>query len=182
MNDIFSGTTYDGDTIEYEGNTYRFRTEPDDMSAINWGRNGVGEWNHGEDGTFAWAHNDDTRPYQFTGLARKLQANGGDPIWWQPPTDMENPKGFANVAAWQASLDAMARSILSVLEYGYVGVIIDRIDPETDEVLDTESLWGIEPEPYDYHSAVAMDLVRELARTVPATPMTMRYGSALVTA
>lgn len=183
--DIFSGTTFDGDTIEYEGQTYRFRTEPDDMPAISWGKNGIGEFDSWECGTFAWAQRRDTgtRPYQFTGLARKLQSNGGDPIWWQPPTDMESATkgGFADVATWQSSLDSMARTILSILEYGYIGVIVDRIDDEGGE-LDTASLWGIEPDSYGYHSQVAMDLVGELASNVPAAPMTMQYGSAFVTA
>lgn len=179
--DIFSGTTFDGDTIEYRGSTYQFRTEPDNEAVLYWRKDGLGEFNAWECGLFAWARNDDTRPYQFTGLARKLQSNGGDPLWWQPPTDMATPKDYPDVATWMASLDSMARTILSILEWGYLGVIVERIDDDG-EVLDIESLWSIGPEEYAYHSTVAMELVAELASRVPTEPMTMQYGSAFVTA
>lgn len=121
-------------TVEADGQTYRARIVPDaDHSIFD-----DGDWF----GRLQWVGTDrDTgrpapRPDGFDGRARKLQSGRGDPIWWQPPADVADD-----------DLGTLGRTILDLLEFGYVGVIVERLDG-TDAygqpiVSAVASLWGI---------------------------------------
>ena len=150
--------TGDGDTFELEdGRTLRLKVEPDDDSSIM-DEQGEGVWC----GRLAWVNrdrwtgHDAPRPDGFDGRARKLQRNSGDPIWWQPPEDLDAD-----------NIVAMSKTLLDLLEYGYCGVIVELCDGEDAYhrpiVVKTASLWGIEPFPdKDYLAEVVRELVEEV--------------------
>lgn len=121
-------------TAEYEGVTYRAKIEPDEDSSIF----DDGDWY----GSLTWVtHNTwtgqaDPRPSDYDGAARKLQTRGGDPIWWQPPADLD-----------AENIEAMRTTILDIMEDGYSGLILERCEG-TDHygapiVRDSVSLWGM---------------------------------------
>ena len=140
-------------TVEHNGQTFRVCVEPDtDHSLFD-----DGDWY----GTLQWVTVDrDTgrpspRPTGFDGRARKLQSGSGDAVWWQPPADVADD-----------DIPALGRTIVDLLEFGYVGVIVEQLDG-TDAygvpiVVATASLWGIGG--LDDESAVDIisDLLTEL--------------------
>jgi hypothetical protein len=146
--------TYGSDvTVEHNGRTYRARVEADTEHSIF----DDGDWM----GILQWATVDrDTgrpspRPAGFDGRARKLQSGRGDPIWWQPPADVADD-----------DIRSLGRTILDLLENGYVGVIVERLDG-TDAygrpiVTAVASLWGIGGLDEAYAADVIGDLLTEL--------------------
>jgi len=156
---------HDGDTLELrDGRTLRLRIEPDDTNYMD----DPDEFY----GTVAWVERDrdtgydKTRPAGFGGTARKLLANRhGDRVWWQPPTDGPTPG--------TPEFDKMSEHLQALLEFGYVGVILEVLDG-TDAynrpiVTKAQSLWRIESD-YDpeYLAEVVRDLANELGLTGPA--------------
>lgn len=131
----------------------RVRLEPDDMTTLD-------DWGDCY-GTFEFVNDrygQGQRPSGFDGNAEKLCANGGDPMWWQPPADVKRT---------DPSFAEFRRIVLELLEFGWVGVIVERLEGEDDYghgiVRDHASLWGIESmvKP-DYLAEVIDDLLVEV--------------------
>lgn len=122
-------------TATLNGVTYRCIIEPDQDTSV------MGDYDCF--GQMAWVERDrDTgreasRPVGYNGRARKLHTPSGDRLWWNPPSDVADK-----------DLDALASTICDLLEYGFVGIVVERLDG-TDVygngiAVAVASLWGIE--------------------------------------
>ena len=141
-------------TAEYEGATYRAKVEPDEDTSVFDNGDWAGEFAWVK--TDRWTGRDETRPAGFDGAARKLSVGrSADRIWWQPPACVPADK-----------LDGFASTIVDLIEYGYVTVIVERLDG-TDAygapvVVDFASLGGIDSLGNGYGAVVIEDLLGEV--------------------
>ena len=109
----------DPSTIEVDGRTYTYRSEADQHSSIF----DDGDWC----GELIWTWDTQERPGDFDGGAEILVRDGYSRLWWQPPSDVKRgTESFTN----------LRRYIGDALEYGYVGVVVEGPDGES------ESVWG----------------------------------------
>lgn len=133
-----------GTDVEVQGITFRCRVEHDQDHSVFDDGDWYGELNQGV--TRSWQRRPD-RPDHFDGNAECLGVGRSyDRVWWQPPADVKRTDaGFA----------ALRRSLLDLLEYGYVGVLVDSDVGE-------ESLWSIGSMETEYQCEVACDLIDEL--------------------
>jgi hypothetical protein len=144
-------------TVEIDGRTYRARTEPDEDQSINdYESDGRTEWSRRRDGY-------SVRPDGFTGRARILIHDGHSDLWWEPP----GPDIIGPVPWDQATLDKEASRVRRLCEYGFIGIILERLEGEDAYhkpiVADDASLWGIEWDADDdYLATVLSDLLAEI--------------------
>jgi len=103
-------------TIEYDGRTYTYKSVVDEDSSIM----DDGDWC----GELEWSKD---RPDAFNGNAEIIKRDRRDNMWWQPPADVKRgTESFTN----------LRRFICDALDYGYVGVVVEDQDGNT------ESIWG----------------------------------------
>jgi hypothetical protein len=134
--------------VERDGQVWRARVEPDcDHSVFDEDECYIGR--------LVWARErHGLRPDGFDGAARKLTTHGGDQVWWQPPDDITSVTDFAQM-------------VTDLLNYGYVGVIVERCEGEDGYgrpiVREASSLWGIDAMSSDtpYLAEVIGELVAE---------------------
>jgi hypothetical protein len=144
-------------TVEINGRSYRARTEPDEDASINdYEGDGRTEWSRRSDG-----HS--VRPDGFTGRARILIHDRFSDLWWEPP----GPDIIGPVPWDQATLDKEASRVGDLCEYGFVGIILERLEGEDAYhqpiVADVASLWGIEWDADDDDLAeILSDLLAEI--------------------
>lgn len=106
-------------TIEVDGRTYTYRSEVDQDTSIF----DDGDWC----GELKWTRITQDRPDGFDGGAEILVRHGYSRLWWQPPADVKRgTENFTN----------LRRYICDALDYGYVGVVVEDQDGNT------ESVWG----------------------------------------
>lgn len=162
-----------------------FETQGDYTVTWKWENDDVDPLTHLQDydesiyGTFkydeSWRSNfyERTRPDGFDGNAERLDrycpgSCQGDYIglWWQPP----NPKTTGASVRGTPEFDAMRRTILDILTFGYQGLVVDavRVMPacqccgHAENKTAHASLWGIEyTADAEYKSACMADLVSE---------------------
>jgi len=79
-------------------------------------------------------------------------------------TGREPTPGEIALAAVQRDFDHL-RGFASG-EWGWCGVVVTLLDVDGNATDETESLWGIESNSYDYHKEVARELAGDIARRV----------------
>lgn len=143
-----------GSDIEVDGITFTYKVVPDQDSSVFDDGDWYGELDVGV--THSWNRRPD-RPDHFDGNSECLGIGRSyDRVWWQPPKD--GPKrGTPEFAE-------LRRCLLDLLEYGYVGVIVESEIGE-------RSLGGIASMDGDYQGEVVCELIDELL-----------YEAAIVTA
>ena len=122
--------------FEHGGNLYRCKyTDDPDRSLMM--EQGDGMWC----GRIEFGHTDPIsgrswRPDEFDGRARKLTNRYGDDIWWQVPGDIPDDQ-----------IRPMANFLSDLMEFGYVGVIVESVStcPTCSQYTnESRSIWGIE--------------------------------------
>lgn len=123
--------------LDHDGYTLTLHTEPDEHMSIM-DEQGEGVWC----GRLEYATEDRysghyIRPDWADGGAELLRATRGyDAIWWRPLDDCLSDRTVR---------DAVRRTILDLLESGYVGCWVELTTP--DAVYASNSMWGLD-EPY----------------------------------
>lgn len=138
-------------TVTVDGIEYRYRVVDDqDHSVFD-----DGDW-YGEldmSVTHSWNTRPD-RPGHFDGNSELLSfGRSNDRVWWQPTTEVK--RGTDEFRSLRSSL-------LELLEYGYVGVIV-----ETDQ--DSESLWGIGAMDTECINDTVCELIDEIRSRIAGT-------------
>lgn len=137
-----------------DGSAYRVKVEQDPDTQVT---------NFETYGAFSEAkdfirHGEDHRPAGFTGNAEKLQFDRGYWCWWEPNSD--GPKRGTE------EFSAERRQVLDLLECGFSGVIVERLDGldayGRDIVVAVASLWGIDSLENGYLREVVGELLSEI--------------------
>lgn len=181
--EILDELTDDGDTVELDdGRTLRLRIESSDESFLFVHKDGTLDTNDECYGTFAFydtrerncgSYGYPVRPDGFDGNAEVLRSNGGDPLWWQPPTGdyaLIDPDTGKPARRGSDTFRQLRSHVLDLLEFGYsaVGVeVLDGKDAYGRPIVVNHAWIGyVEPEGYatwkDTLRGIVSDLLAEL--------------------
>ena len=163
--DKLSGAEYGApNTVDLgDGRAVRLRVEIDDSNPMNDDEDFNGKFAF-VTGTrthdYIGGHN--PRPAGFTGNAEILRGRG-DPIWWEPPTDITIKRGSPEWSNYR-------QEVMELLEYGYRGYVLELCEGKDfygkPVVKDMRSVWHVEwNADGDYQRELIRDLLSEIGIT-----------------
>jgi hypothetical protein len=156
----------DGDTFTRGGLRFRFRTKNDEHHDVPWdtedghgivrkakrdGSTGFIVKKPGDRVLYKGGRNEYSFIYDWAGACRMAKKDGWNAEPYDAPNRIER--------AVQADFDRMQAYLKD--DWWYVGVIVEMLDVNGD-VIEKESLWGIESDSGDYFEEVANELADEL--------------------
>lgn len=163
-----------GDPLEHNGNRFRVTHPYDDSGDAPWdredGHGPVSEWTTRDKAPGEMVLCSDRgmhRYYDFQEAVRIARRDGWDAA---PYSETETAGQRAHKAA-MADYDRLRQWCDG--QWCYVGVVVELVDDAGDGIGETESLWGIESDAYEYLAETAHNLADELLARLEA-PMRRR--------
>lgn len=160
---------FDGDTFERGGRTFRVEHPYDDCADAPWdredGHGPVTEWTSRAKAPGERILNSDRSSYRYYDFQEAMRIARRDG-WGLCPEDIAKleaklkrkpTKGDICAEAVERDYEHLRRWCND--QWSYVGVVVRLVDEDCEE---SESLWGIESDAYDYLAEVAHELADEI--------------------
>ena len=176
------------DTIEYQGLTFRVTQEHDHDHGAPWdeedGHGEVSDWTRRDKKPGERVLCDDRgqkRFYNFAGAVKTARAEWGVgpevKAAFLAKHGREMTRGEIAVHAAESDYEYLRRWCDN--QWSYVGVCVELLDVDGQEVGKGESLWGIDSDADEYLAQVAQELAEECAHGIARNRKNLKVGNTI---
>ena len=154
---------YDGDTFRHNGHSFKVTMPYDDIGEAPWeredGHGPVSEWTRRDKRPSELVLRQDGGSYRYYDFAAAVALAKRDGWNAEPYSDTETHGQRAHKAAMAdfSRLRAWCND-----QWQYVGVVVDLLDDDGNEIGEQDSLWGVESDSPDYIEETARDCADEI--------------------